>query len=97
MLDGRLLAFSSAMISGESPAFAASGACAYHSTCERHCRPMIRIANSLSLVGTEVSQRNSEDIQSADFMISSRAFLCPRKLIQPASPHQSAGVNDSSA
>ena len=57
MPDGRLPAFSSAMMSDESPAFAASGAWAYHSTCERHCRPMIRIANSLSFVGTEVSQR----------------------------------------
>jgi len=57
MLEGRFFCFSSAMICGDSPAFAAIGACANHSTCERHCRPMIRIANSLSRIGTEVSQR----------------------------------------
>jgi hypothetical protein len=57
MFDGRLLALSSATMSGDSPALMASGACASHSTCERHCRPMIRIANSLSFNGTDVSQR----------------------------------------
>jgi hypothetical protein len=54
---GTVLGFSSAMMSGDSPALAGSGACANHSTCERHGRPMTRIANSLSLVGTEVRQR----------------------------------------
>jgi hypothetical protein len=57
MPEGRLPVFNSAMISADSPALAAIGACANHSTCERHCRPMIRIANSLTLVGTEVCQR----------------------------------------
>jgi hypothetical protein len=57
MFAGRFCAFSSAMISGESPARAAMGACANHSTCERHWRPMMRIAISLSRSGTEVFQR----------------------------------------
>ena len=56
-VNGRVPVFNSAMMSDESPALAASGACAYHSTWERHCRAMIRIANSLSRIGTEVSQR----------------------------------------
>ena len=51
------LTLSIAMICGERPALAAIGACANHSTCERHCRPMMRIANSLSRSGTDVSQR----------------------------------------
>ena len=57
MFDGRLPAFNSATMSGDSPALTARGACANHSTCERHCRPMIKIANSLSFSGTDVSHR----------------------------------------
>jgi len=45
MFAGRLLALSSATISGASPALIARGACANHSTCERHCLPMIRISH----------------------------------------------------
>jgi hypothetical protein len=59
--------------------------------------PVAGGANTIAANQPLAAATTSEDIQSADFMISSRAFLCPRKLIQPASPHQSAGVNDSSA
>ena len=33
------------------------GACANHSTCDRHSRPVIRMANSLSRNGTDVFHR----------------------------------------
>src|ERR1700727_112502 len=51
MPAGRLLAFKSAMIESASPAFLASGACAYHSTCERHWRETTRMAISLGRHG----------------------------------------------
>jgi hypothetical protein len=44
------------MICGERPAFCASGACAYHSICERHCRPMIRMANGNGRFPTQIME-----------------------------------------
>src|ERR1700722_11330396 len=65
MPAGRLLAFRSAMIESARPAFFASGAWANHSTCERHCRPTIRMAISLSFVGTDVSAQIVEHVVHA--------------------------------
>jgi hypothetical protein len=64
MFAGRLLALSSATISGASPALIARGACANHSTCERHCLPMIRISHLGLPTAHRRARRRSDSIYS---------------------------------